>query len=298
MKRTTYDIVAAALARHNTPPDLTARILADLARKPTTAPKAPRDAQWDALIGAAKAERRRLKSNLDKREPGHKPLHEAYIALLDRVVQDMQEAQLRGTPAQATAAAARINAERMASGKNSGATWGSTWQSWVPPNIRTRFEQEFDKAYGAVARKGGRFVPFAPPGMKKQDAQHVKSLRETFARIRGLMDPLKTGAAETPYRALWLCAVRQAELALDRWVKGCADGTVDRVSTPLPVNWAHLLDSAMRHRLREAAQQPALVSAEGLSGFLRFADESVIEEFNADDSQGSSQLQQELGEEP
>jgi hypothetical protein len=79
--------------------------------------------------------------------------------------------------------------------------------------------------------------------------------------------PTEQPTATTLYGALHLAALRQFELALDKWEKDYDRNQSVALTDPLPVNWHAMLSPTMRERIARAERDPTDIDNEGLSGF-------------------------------
>jgi len=249
------------------------------------AKKGTEHAGYGVLLADLAKVRDTMRTNMSNRKPELRPMYEEYVTILDKVRERIHIARLHGSLAEATAAAALVNEQRAAEGREPGPDNSATWQSWVPPHIKTAFTNKAAQTYARIGMvKGNRFVPFIPATEVRAAKKHAARLGTTLRRIRETHEAAPgAGVAYTPYRALYLCAARMAERELARRVKAFELGTADPVTSPLPVNWLALLDAPMRARLRAAQENPADVSAEGLADFLTEAPDNVLQDMHAFD---------------
>jgi len=155
-----------------------------------------------------------------------------------------------------------------------GPTCSTMWQTWIDPAARHAIERRFDDAFiAATGGKGTKPRPFLATNVRRVTKTQLTRLRAFFANQRRILaDPDVTARddtplATTPYAALQLAAIRMAERAVDAWEQTRAIDAMHALSDPLPVDWRHLLEPAMRERLRKADEQPQLVDLEGIRDF-------------------------------
>lgn len=288
MRKTVLDKLQDVLRKAGVAPDKQQEIMLEMNVIRHLRGKASKeDADWASLLTTLAQERRSVATNMHNRTPALRPIYIEYIAIMDKVKERIEIAKMKGTPADAAKAAAEANALRELEGKPPGPTNGTKWQTWVPPHIRAAFTNKVEQAYASTGRtKGNRFIPFIPLAVRK-DVERVRTLlTTTISRIRESHENAPgTSMAYTPYRALFLCAARMAEIQLWQRLKAFEQGSANPVDHPLPVNWLALLDGPMRARLRAAQENPAAVDTEGLDHFLINAPGETLQDFQAHDTE-------------
>ena len=286
MRKTVLDKLQDVLRKAGVAPDKQQEIMLEMnVIRHIRGKVSKEDADWGALLTTLAQERRSVATNMHNRNPKLRPIYVEYIAIMDKVKERIEIAKMKGTPADAQRAAAEANTLRELEGRPAGPTNGTKWQTWVPPHIRAAFTAQVELVYASIGRtKGNRFIPFIPLAVRKDVERMRTLLTTTIKRIRESHENAPgTGVAYTPYRALYLCAARMAEIQLWQRLKAYESGAANPVDNPLPVNWLALLDGTMRARLRAAQENPGLVSPEGLQHFLADAPDNVLQDMTDQD---------------
>ncbi|CAB4241024.1 hypothetical protein UFOVP228_52 [uncultured Caudovirales phage] len=263
MSKTTFDRLSAALDDPDIPQAARFRVLHKVCgREPIPAAI---DLDWKALLAAVRHARYSVVSNRATWKPETAELHQLYVDIMSSVIKKVEAAMVKlkpdGTPHTVRSFSAhqrKVNAERISAGQKPLGDCNAQWPSWVPPHIRHDLYQRFDTAYTQSGRtKGNRLTPFAPKALKAHAMGRIAKLRLVFAshrRVHSMYPDRDLGA--TAASALFLAGTRMAEIALNRLETGIKSGRLHPFENPVPVNWTHLCDHAMRERLRAAAANP------------------------------------------
>lgn len=244
---------------------------------------------WVSLIHEVQDSIASLTSNRSRWPKHMAPLYEEYRQIMHDTRADIiatrttllpdpdnpKGAKVPATLKLVRALAARRNDKLRKAGAPLMPACGDHWPSWVSPDkvrdLTTRFERAYDLNGGG---RGKRLIPFATTSV-------TKTLNRTIARHRAFIEAQREAilAADpeadrehkrvhSRYGALHLCALRQAEMWLDTYERELRNRTKHPVLDPVPVNWQHLLEPELRTRVRDADENPASVTPEGLTSFL------------------------------
>jgi hypothetical protein len=176
-----------------------------------------------------------------------------------------------------------------------------SWQSWIPPHLIVELLKAQDLAYtmrGAEPSRGKRAYLFVSATLKAKVDKQIKQAYSVLENVRRITrSDMNTSPAKaygtTPFRALMLCAVRQAELNLGEIERELKRGTRPYWQAAIPVNWRALLEPEMRARLRDADANPQAVDTSGLTSFYKPPEygesvqelaETLVEADDGDDS--------------
>lgn len=141
------------------------------------------------------------------------------------------------------------------------------WQEWVPESVRTDLIDRFRAAYAqAPEGRGNKLVPFAPQALRADNAERIRRLRGTIRQYRKEFPTNRVGKTPNPRHALFLCAARQAERAIDAYEKALASGELNVYDHPAKVNWQHYCTPEMRTRVRTLLTT-GFVNTQGLTSF-------------------------------
>ena len=272
MRQKTRDLLLNALRNHGVPAHFHIPVINDVCGPAAIASNAKAndtyDVQWDTLLHKLMYDRRTLTSNRKKWAPELRDIYESYISIMDEVRKRIEAVAHTHTRADVTREAAAINKRRIAEGKRPLASNGTQWQSWVPPHVRQQVLDAVDVAYTKMLRtQGNRWVPFASTVYRREAKARVKHIEASISGIRKMCALPPNGTSNTLYGALLLAGVRMAELELQRRVRGYRDNTINPFDQPIPVHWAQMCSPDMRKRLRDAADNPALIDPTGLAHF-------------------------------
>ena len=230
---------------------------------------------------------RTLKSNRNNRIPALRPTYLEYETLIRKVLADIEEAELLmlkdpedpegpkkpATLHQIATLAKNRNRALLRQNLPLGPECNTSWPTWVAPATRASMVLAFEKQYALYTadktHPGRRFVPFVTASTTKRTNALIVRHRKFIDDMRSTLADCPEGQASTPYRALHLCALRMAEMWLDKYEKNVALQTLNPAVTPVPVNWQHMLSPEMRQRIRTADANPEEpVSPEGLGSYL------------------------------
>lgn len=239
--------------------------------------KADPDRLWNTMITRLRQDRAGLNSNRKRWADDLTPVYEAYIHLLDTALVRINGARLRYTTiAEAQAEAYKRNRTRVARGDLHTGSCGTAWQTWIPPHLIKELLDRQEQTYnlrGAEPSRGKRASLFVSQNLRLRVTKHVKQVYASLANLRRIMrtDGLDSSNphANTPYRALYLAAVRQAELNMAEVERELKRGIRPYWDAKIPVNWRALLEPEMRARLRAADGNPQAVDISGLQSFYK-----------------------------
>ena len=218
-------------------------------------------------------------------------LYDRYEAALDQAIYDIDKARMtlvkdpdnpEGprvplTLKRCAEIAAKRNAKLRANGEPVGPACTSLWVTWVHPQVIHALVEDVQIAYDRMGRsQGNRFQPFNELSVRQATTRaagiHRAFIKHQRARLyetdADATHAAKTGRVSHPYAALHLCALRMAELWLDGYARDIKAKNKHPALNPIPVNWLHLLTPEMRKRIRDADENPASVSRDGLDSFL------------------------------
>jgi hypothetical protein len=234
---------------------------------------------FDLLLCEVRAARRAVMGNKGKADVAFLPLYEEYVSMTDRAVADIDAAKhmllknpedpdgarVPATLTRITAIAAKRAAHAEANGLPPTPTCTASWPSWIDPAERKRIVEAFDARYTALNKGSGRrFIPFSTVELTRSMDRAIAKHHKFIAHQRAVL-----GEGTTHYIALHLCALRMAELWLERYVGDVKKRRKNPGIDPIPVNWMHLLTRDMRARVRAADADPsAPIDATGLHSFL------------------------------
>jgi hypothetical protein len=248
-------------------------------------------AEFKTLAADVRRIRRGYVQNRHRRPEDMRTLYDRYEAVLDQVIYDIEKASMalvkdpdnpEGprvplTLKRCAEIAAKRNAKLRAAGEPVGPACTSLWVTWVHPQVIHDLVEDVQIAYDRTGRsQGNRFQPFnelsVRQSIKRAEGIHRAFIAHQRARLYETdAEPThaaKTGRVSHPYAALHLCALRMAELWLDGYARDIKTKHKHPALNPIPVNWLHLLTPEMRKRIRDADENPASVSRDGLDSFL------------------------------
>ena len=237
-----------------------------------------RESEFRAVLTAAKYAKRGFVANRAKWRTLDTAIYQEYVDVLSTAIALIERAQgtldSNGQPITLAAFTAFMAERSKKKAVGTVAVCDARWQSWIPAQTRADYIDRLQLHYAQTdSRKGRRFLPFDPKPAMAQAQTNMNRLRASIASVRRVVwtddkQPMQFDSrANTPFKALWLTAARMAEVAINRMEGDIKTGVIDVVENPVPINWLALLTPEMRARLRDAKQNPAGVSAEGLKSF-------------------------------
>jgi hypothetical protein len=233
---------------------------------------------WDALVARLRHDRASIATNRKRWRADITRLYNDYLALLDKVLVRINGARLKyPTVADAMEDAKKRNLARTAQGEYPTGDCGPAWQSWIPPHLIAALVSEQDRIYTArskTERQGKRSTLFVSQNLRTRVHKRLKQAQTGLDNLRRIMrtdggTAPSEAHANTPYRALYLTALRQAELRLAAIERELTRGQRPYWEAKIPVNWYALLEPEMRTRLREANDNPHKVTLDGLTSFYK-----------------------------
>lgn len=233
---------------------------------------------WANLRGDVRAALKSVTTNRTKWPAHYAPIYEDYVAVIRQAQADIDSAfhmlikdptNPNGPKIPPTLADIRRLADKRIQKTGHGPTCTSAWPTWVEPSVRAALIERFDIAYAKQGGKGNRPRPFVTNELHRQSELQCARFHAFFERQRNnLKVPDQPhNVANTAFGALHLCAIRMAELHVERWEKAARLDPYHGLDNPLPVNWLHLLTPEMRERLRNADKNPDLISLDGITNF-------------------------------
>ncbi len=240
------------------------------------------ETSFDVVLDGARRAKRALLSNKAKWPDELAPHYANYARCIQSVVDDIETTRMLllknpdnpsgpkvpASLSRITAIAAKRNAKQRANHEPEGPTCGASWPSWVEPELRQSIVDAFDRAYALMGRgRGRRFTPFHTTAIAQDMNRAIIRHRRFIDDQRLVLADRRDGRGSTHYRALHLCALRMAEMWLDGYERDIKARVRNPSTHPIPVNWMHMLTKDMRDRVRDADDNPAGISAVGLTSF-------------------------------
>ena len=266
------------LVEEGVPPVSQTRIINGLYGTTETRSKHNADTSWEPLLHCLRTDKSNVQSNRNNWAAGMAPIYDEYIGLLSAIRERIEKARSApDTPklAQYTQQILTKNRKRATDGKPSVGDCNANWASWIPPHIRKAFADRVAFKYIEMGRSGGTmFTPFVTRALKQRIRMRVDTLRSTMLDTRracsceaGTHVAPDNWAANTPYKALYLAAVRMAERELYRRTVMHEHDGLTMLDVTIPVHWKHLLTAEMRARLLAGDDMPFAVTLDGLDNF-------------------------------
>ena len=236
---------------------------------------------WDSLLKDIRAAINGVATNRTKWKAEYRDAYEDYLTVLRQTKVDIETARATvmmrdpDNPDGPRLPATVGDIHRRAVARNKklgidGPTCGMAWQTWVEPGVRAALTQRFERIHQLeLAGKGTPPRPFMGDNIRR-------NAREMLAKHRTMIDNTRATLADGPtehptsttlYGALHLAALRQFEIALDRWATEFKRNQHIALAEPLPVNWHAMLTPTMRERLRRAEKDPTDIDRQGLDSF-------------------------------
>jgi hypothetical protein len=246
--------------------------------------------EWAALIKHTRHVRRSLTGNRHQWNVDAAPLYAEYVGLMDAVLARIQAAQLTyASIEQCTNAARQRAADKGLIGQMTKlrgptvvpytlpeyAQCNKQWPTWIPPRVIADFLLRLEAHYALKGLKGSvgkRLRPFTTVADCKAVDERAKNLSTALRRMRSLYviggnDKAYAHRGDTPYKALMLTAMRQAERTLERIQSELRSGVRPYWDSQVPVDWRALCEPAMRQRLRDADKHPENLTLDGLGDY-------------------------------
>lgn len=285
MRVSVQDRLLRALSRRDIPFHIQREVVNEVfALRTPTGTALQREVSFASLISAVCAAKRTVMGNKTKWHPALVTLYEEYVAMLTQthdtmvhmqhlLVPDPENPHGAKVPATLpiiTALAKRKNDKCARDGLPPLPSCTASWPTWIAPADKTRLIEAFDMAYARMGRgRGKRFIPFHTTALVHSMGRAVLRHRKFIDDMRRSVGDRPEGKGSTHYRALHLCALRMAELWLDGYERDTKAKHRHPATDPIPVNWMHMLNTDMRHRVAAADASPTdYIDPTGLGSFL------------------------------
>jgi hypothetical protein len=260
-------------------------------------PRDTKKAQWTALHARILRVRKSMEANRHRWNPVLAPINEEYVSLLDRVAA-LVKYRSEEFPDQSITQYGAVWAKKNKELNRQLSIYGernTKWQTWIPLDVRQAFRDKYETVRQKHDIKGSALVPFMPRHERLDTLAQIKRRRTDIDNTRRCAATSESTAptlakANTPYRALYLAACRQADMKLDAIVRELNDYRSPMLAPPtIPVNWRALLTPELRERLRHADEAPRATHIEGLTSFLDPVADADVADFQPEKEDTSAE---------
>lgn len=236
---------------------------------------------WDILIKDIRLAINGIATNRTKWKAPYREAYEEYLAILRQTKADIESARRSvmvvdpSNPDGPRLPATVHDVHAIAVKRNKklgldGPTCTASWQTWIDPSVRAALTLRFARIHQLeLGGKGTPPRPFMGDNIKR-NAKDMLARHRTMIKYN--RERMADGATTHPtsttyYGAVHLAALRQFELALERWETSFTLNQMIALTDPLPVNWHAMLEPAMRERLRRAEKDPGDIDTQGITSF-------------------------------